>query len=538
MIASALSTILPQRKAVAGPDDDFWYRPVGVETSSGVYVTGTNSLAVPAVYGCIRLLRESLSSLPWKVYERIDEKNKEPARDYYLWNLLHDRPNSWQTPMDFVEMGVTHLCLRGNFYCRIVQTRGEIELWPLSPDRVTPQQDNSRRVVYKYKDPDGETKTLRSENVFHVRGLSLDGVNGIGVIEHARNAIGSAMAQEKHGAALFKNGGLPTVWISRPKESRWTANARKNFREEWRAVQAGEENLGQPPILSDGMELHSLGLTNKDSQWIESRGFTAEEVCRFFGVSPHMIGIKSTAPLGSIEQQSLEFVLYTLGPLASRFEQAANRDLVREPKRYFTKISLDGLLRGDLKSRYEAHNIAVQGGWKTANEVREVEDMNPIEGGDESRFPLNMQPAGGGPDENEQGGQPGKGLPKEKSSRQAFGVLIADAAARIASHEIRNVGQRAEKASEDRDTFNEWAGTFYTKHAAYIDKAVAPLATAWEIYSDRVANIATITEAVLKASAVVFDATQNTAVIVAGWDESRANELAAIIETALFGEES
>lgn len=567
MIANALSAMLPTRRAATkapGPDDDFWYYPIGTgPTDSGITVTPGNALGVSAVYGCIRVLRESLGQLPWRVYRSTGPREKEQARNHYLWDVLHDRPNGWQSPQDFKDMGVNHLCLRGNFYSEIVGDQERTELWPLNPDRMSVEQADNRRLQYKYRLTDGTMRIYREEQLLHIRGLSLNGVTGVGPVEFARNTIGASLAQEGHGASLFKNGGLQSMWISRPAERRWTKTARENFRAEWKAVHAGAENAGQPPILGDGMELHELGLSNQDSQWIEARGFGAEEVCRFFGVPPSMLGVKSGVPKGSTEQQSLEFVLYTLGPLAVRFEQAANRDLLMaEDDDHYTKIILDALLRADIKSRYEAHNVSVQGGWGLINEVREMEDRNPIEGGDEPRFPMNMQPVGGGPDEREQGGQPGKGVPKQEppeppeqaavevveltayeqwtikadAARPAFEILLREAAGRIAHHELTHLRTRADKARDDRVRWDDWANGFYGgPHAGYIRTTIEPLTAAWHQQTGGDNGLDSVVECMTADTDELFNPDRDPADVLAAWDDTRAEGLTADLYNLFFG---
>ena len=504
MIANALSSILPSRmSADYGPLSNFWYTPVGEPSTSGITIKPDNAMRVSAVFGCVRLLREVLGSLPFRVYRRTGDRTVEKAPDHPLWEVLHNRPNRWQTPMEWKEMGVAHLLLRGNFYCRqIVNPYGELELVPQNPDRVTVEQMTNRSLRYTYRPISGKPETYYQESMFHVRGLSLNGVTGVSVLEFARNAVGAAIAQETYGSSLFRNGGLPTFWISRPKPWAKDGVARKNFREGWRKLHAGPDNAGNPPILEDGMELHELGLTSRDSQWIESRGFGAKEICRFFGVDPVLIAEAAAGTLGTNEQIWMNFVTSALGPLACRWEQSANRDLVEDPDTYYTKIVMDALLRGDLLSRYQAHNIGIQGGQLLVNEARELEDRNPIEGGDIPRFPLNMQPAGGGPDQNEQGGQPGKGTPKppkkkeavatdddeddptayekrKKARQESFGLLLEEAAQRIAAHEIKGLSDRADRAAEDRVKWKAWGGEFYGKHCEYATKVLDPICAAW-----------------------------------------------------------
>lgn len=550
MLAKVLSSLLPGRHAKTyWPLDDFWYKPVGSPSSAGIVVKPDTAMAVSTVFACIRLLGESLGSLPWRVYQRDanDPRKSTVAQDHALWSVLHTRPNRWQSPIEFREMAVAHVCLRGNFYARgIISASGSLELQPLNPDCVVPDLQENGSVRYQWRRPGRPPVMLNEGEVFHVRGMTLDGVTGVSVLEYARHAVGSAIAQETHGASLFKNGGLPTFWISRPPGQRFTPEARKNFRASWRQLHGGAENAGNPPILEDGMELKELGLTNRDSQWIESRGFSAEEICRFFRVPAHLVGLKAAAAQGTVEQQGIEYVVYTVAPWAIRFEQAAQRDLFDEDTPYFNKLVLDGLLRGDQKSRYESYNIGVQGAWLTINEVRELEDRNPIEGGDTPRFPTNMQPAGGGPDRNEQGGQPGKGRPKapapdsveeddsptayEKrrgNSTAAFGPLVDDAARRIAAAEISGLKPRAGKAEDDRPRFDKWASGFYQRHHAYALQVVTPLVEAWTEavgFGPLAAEVA----ADVAAMPGAIDA-DDVLALIDTWATTRAAEVAAVL---------
>jgi HK97 family phage portal protein len=555
--------LIPGRGAADyGPLADFWYNPVGSVSSAGIAVKPDNALAVSTVFACIRLLGEGLGSLPWRVHKRdaADSRRKELALDHYLWPTLHDRPNRWQTPIEWREMVVAHICLRGNSYNRIIVNEvGETELIPLNPDRVKVEQLPNRYLRYVWQPQNGEKQTLGPGDVFHIRGLTLDGITGVSVLEFARNAVGSAIAQETHGAALFKNGGLPTFWIKRPRESgKFTPDARRNFRAGWRKLHGGAENAGNPPILEDGMELHELGLTNRDSQWIESRAVQAEEICRFFRVNPHLVGLRAAEAVGTVEQQSIEFVVYTLSPWAVRLEQAANRDLLDDPKTYYTKIALDGLLRGDMLSRYQAHNVAIQGGWELVNEAREKEDRNPIEGGDTPRYPSNMQPAGGGPDWNEQGGQPGKGKPQAKPKQEdqasgdeedesptayerrrkekaeaAFGPLLEDAAGRIAAMEIRGLARRADKAAEDRTRWNQWAAGIYDGVADCTRRILAPIASAWLGATGETIDVAAIAAEIIRAANPIFDAA-DVSTVLTRWETTRPAEVLTILRKGFF----
>ena len=563
----------PRSSATPGPLDTFWYQPVTPPTATGIVVKPDNALKVGAVFSCIRVLRESLGALPWKVMRRLGGGAVRPAPDYYLWDVLHTRPNRWMTPIEWKEMGVAHICLRGNFYNRIVDQGQGVELWPLNPDFMTVDQLPDRTLKYTYRPHPGKEEHYSASEMLHVRGLSLNSVTGVSVLQYAQNTIGLSIAQQTHGASLFRNGGLPTFWVSRPAGKTWTPDAKRNFREGWRKLHAGPENAGNPPILQDGMELHELGLSNRDSQWLESLNFNAIDICRFFGVMPHQIGIRTDAEL-DVEQMGLEFVIYTLAPLATRFEQAADRDLILDGEDYFTKYDFDGLLRGNKLVRAQAHNIGIQGGWLTVNEVRAEEGRNPVDGGDTARFPSNMQPAGGGPDWNEQGGQPGKGKKKpptkakdededllidedgagdarsqssvvsgqssvagqrttDNGQRTAFAILLDDAAARLAAAEIAGLEARASKAAEDRPKFDAWARDFYLRHRLSCRKVLDPIVRAWRSAGGPDPDESDAREAFSAFHGQLF-AAADVAATVAGWKETRAPALAALLKGLFF----
>lgn len=558
MIGQFLSSLLPSRRAMDfGPLSDFWYNPVGTTSSSGVIVKPDNAMRVSAVFACVTKLSEVLSQLDFRVFDTSGDKDKE-ARKHPAWSALYNKPNRWQTPIEWQAMGMAHLCLRGNYYNRIViNDEGETELVPLNPDRMTVEQMEDRRLRYIYRQKVGSEITLSNADMLHVRGLTLDGLVGVSVLEYARNAVGTCIAQETHGAALFKNGGLPTFWIGRPQGSRFTQEARRNFRAGWRTLHGGAENSGNPPILEDGMEIHELGMSNRDSQWIEARSFQAIEICRFFGVPPYMIGVQGEAAR-NIEQMGTEFVRYTLAPWSARWCQSIERDLIADRDKYCVRQNLEELEKGDKLSRYQAHNIAIQGGWQLPNEARAEEGWEPIEGGDIPRFPMNMQPAGGGPDEQQQGGQPGKPKPpkmepadegdssyqqrkkddeqKKKNTRKAFAVLLDDRAARIATAEIKGMEKRASKASENKTLWNAWATEFYVSQTSFIESTLSVTAKAWEIETGHIVDTRAIANSIFESASELFADDADVPVILKEWKTTRAAAVLAQLERAFFNE--
>jgi len=475
MIADQIRNLLPYAIRTRPADhDDYWFRLKGQESSAGIDVTVDTALQVSVVFACVRLLSEVIGSLPCILHEWLDDgENKKRARDHPLYTVLHDQPNHWQTSQEFFEMGVAHVNLRGNFYCRIV--RGQRppfapvgELIPLNPDRMA-VKDTGEGVAYEYNDPRGK-ETFAQEEIFHVRGLSFNGLTGVTPLEYARNAIGLAVAQQEHGAALFRNGSVPPYYIKRPPGVKFSDPAKDNFRNSWRGMHGGSKNAHNPPIMEDGMTLEALGINNKDSQWIESQGFEAEEICRFFGVQPHLVGILDKATFSNIEHQGAEFLMYTLGPWLVRFAKAIRRDLIDEKDRYFAEFLTDALLRGDIKSRYEAYALGIQSGFLTRNEVRQKENFNPLDGADELLEPLNMAPAG-----TRDEGAAVPPVPPEPPQAVDLGPVIADAAGRLVAKEIRILETRADLAAEDRHRWWEWCQEQLEGHRTYMTKVLGPL---------------------------------------------------------------
>lgn len=475
MIADVLSGLLRPRAETGERDplSNFWYQPADRASSSGVEVTTDSAMSVSTVFACVRVLAETFASLPFHVARQMDGYTVTD-RKHPLDTLIHDQPNAWQTSFEWREMGMGHLLLRGNFYNRIVFAgNGDIaQLVPLNPDRMKPELMEGGRVRYTYTGPGGQ-KVYSQDEIFHVRGLSLDGLTGVSIPHYARHAIGLAIAEETSGGALFTNGGIFSYALE--TEKKLGKDGRENLRASWKGVHGGASKAHNPPVLEDGLKIHELGMNLQDSQWIEGRGFQAVDICRFFRVPPHLVGILDRATFSNIEQQSLEFVIYTMMPWAARWESAGRRDLLADRETYTLDVLLDGLLRGDIKSRYEAYNTGIQAGFLVRNEARRKENMPPIEGGDDPLEPLNMRNPGGAPSKTG-----GRDRESKENLAAAFDPLFADAAARLSVLELRGLDTRAEKANLDMDRWLAWAVEFYSKHKEQTVRAVAPLAKAWE----------------------------------------------------------
>ena len=361
-------------------------------TTSGKRVNERTAMQMTAVYSCVRVLSEAIASLPLHLYRMTDSGGKEKATDHPLYFLLHDEPNAEMTSFIYRETMLTHLLLWGNSYSQIIRNgRGEVVgLYPLMPNRMTVDRDEHGHLFYEYMVSDGDapglttgTVRLKPEDVLHVPALGYDGLIGYGPIAMAKNAIGLAIATEEYGSKFFQNGAAPSGVLEHPG----TLKDPAKIRESWTQTFGGSGNSGKIAVLEEGMKYSPISIPPEQAQFLETRKFQIEEIARIFRVPPHLIGCMEHSTFSNIEQQSLEFVKYTLDPWVSRLESSMNRRLLsdEEKKQYFVKFNLDGLMRGDYKSRMDGYAIARQNGWMSANDIRELENLDRIpaeEGGD------------------------------------------------------------------------------------------------------------------------------------------------------------
>ena len=364
-------------------------------SDAGTPVNETTSMRVGAFFASVRVLTESIASLPLEVYQRLPDGGKERTESHRLYSLLHNQPNSWQTSFEFREMLSYHIIMRGNGYAyKSRNGRGEVmELIPIHPDQVRVEQDQRYRLVYTFT-PTDKTRvpiTLTQSDVLHIRGLALDGYTGVSLLTWGREVIGGALGQQQHGNKLWKNGANPGVALKHPGQL--SEPAYKRLKESWEDRYAGASNAAKTVIVEEGMTIERLSMNNDDAQFLESRKFSRSEIAGITRVPPHMIGDLERATFSNIEHQDLAFVKHTLRPWLVRWEQAMARDLFKGTG-LFPEFNIDGLARGDLKSRYEAYAIGRNWGWFSVNDIRAKENMNPIEDGDEYLRPLNMQPVG------------------------------------------------------------------------------------------------------------------------------------------------
>lgn len=352
-------------------------------SSSGQVVTADTVMRLAAVYACVRVLSESMAQLPLHIYEKTKSGSRMVASDHALTDTIRF-PNTWQTSFEYREMAMAHLCLRGNHYSRIVPgVSGSVSrLEPLHPDRMVniDQVADTGELRYHYRNVEGSVDTFLQREIFHIRGLSTCGFFGLDPIGNARETFGSSMAADKYAAKFYSNDSKPSGFLS--TDGILTAEAENRSKENWQAANAGEDNWHKVAVLQGGLKWQGVSISNRDSQFLEIRGFNVLEICRIFRVPPHMVAEMSRATFSNIEQQSIEFVTNTLGPWCRRWEEAMARDLITESDRFYAKFNLEGLLRGDSAARSQFYREMVNAGIMAINEVREKEDMNPIPGGD------------------------------------------------------------------------------------------------------------------------------------------------------------
>ena len=389
---------------------DYWWGTQSYDSKSGVDVDQDVALTYSAIWACVKVISEDLASLPLLVYRR-DGESKERAQDHPVYRLLHDQPNPEMTAMQFRECLQGHLLLWGNAYAEIqVDMRGRpMALWPLHPGRMTVKRDEANRLIYEYRLDDGQIKIFQMEDIFHIAGLSQNGLVGYSPIQYHREAVGIGLSGQDYQATSFKNGGRLQLAFIHPAPKAPNAEARKAFRDELRKEYGGKsgQTLG---VFWEGMKPEPISMSMADAQFIESRKFTRTEICAIYRVPPHKIMDLERATFSNIEQQSISYVVDAIRPWAVRWEQAINNKLLGADQ-YFSEHLLDGLLRGDLKSRYDAYAIGRLWGWMSVNDVRALENMNPIENGDQYIQPLNMAEVGSQAEANDVAGDTGVNTP-------------------------------------------------------------------------------------------------------------------------------
>lgn len=475
------------------PDADFWYTRPGYGSDSGMRVSPETALRIGAVFACVRVISQTLGSLPLIIYRRLPGGGKERAIDHPLYHVLRTKPNNRQTALEWVEMCQSHLELRGNAFSVICPgPGGAIEaLVPVHPDRVAVYRLEDGRLRYQVRAwYDGSITNYAQEEIFHLRGMSQDGIVGMSTVAIGREVIGNALAGQEYAARFFSNDSTPRGILYHP--GKLTNEDRANMKQSWKEGFGGS-NRHSTALLEGEIKYQQIGISNKDSQFLEARQFSVIEICRLFGVPPHKVADLTRGTFSNIEHQSLEFVTDCIRARAVRWEQRISIDLLDplglgEEGEYFAEFLVDGLLRADLKSRYEAYAIGLTNGFLCPNKVCEMENMNPLppgQGGDTYLRAVTLAPpdsleepdnsgTGQSPDPADRGGD---APPSEEGDVNALrdwpgAKLLTDfalsAAARVVRKEVTALRKALMRANDDRERFTAEAEDFYSSHAKFM----------------------------------------------------------------------
>jgi HK97 family phage portal protein len=538
---SYLGNILATRP---GPYDDYWYTPSNFSrglAGGGVAYTGEpvntdTALRVSAVYACVKVLAETLATLPLKIYRRIPG-GKQEAPEHPLYELLHDQPNAWQTAFELIELMMGHCALTGNAIARVVPgPRGAVDSIEPLVGKIEVFQREDMRLQYEFTPDGGAKETLGPDQVLHVRNWSFDGLVGMSPIALAVDTIGRAIAQNKYAGSLYRDGTVPHGILT--TEKKLGPDARRELAKEWEDGHRGAAKSGRVAVVDQGLDWKSTAMTAEDAQMIEAMKFSISDIARIFRVPPHLIADLDKATYSNIEQQDIGLTKHTMTPWCKRWTLAIRRDLIVEKQEYVAAFLLDGLQAGDIKTRYMAHKTALGGvPFETVNEVRRKENLNPVLGGDEVVLPLNVTR----PSDRDRGDKPADDDDSDKApddeqpgggdASAAIAVLAEDVAGRIARREVKALSARANKAAEDPARFATWAGVWFGGQIDAIFRTIEPVATAWLRLGGRLSDTEALAERI--AAGGIKAVAGDPVAAMATWEDTRAREVTAAITEEL-----
>lgn len=451
---------LENRYAAWGPppisDDGHWTTTGGGQsfpTSSGAIVTHESAMRISAVYAAVNILGDGLSQLPCVLYDRLPkDSGKDKSDDPLAW-ILHDEPNGDQTWVEFAFQMQAWASVRPKAFAEVTWDRGRVvELKPRHPDRVRTEKLEGGRYRYAYLEDDNRTwRPILRDEMFVVPGKP--------TLEYARESFGLAMAMQRYAARSFSNGIRPAGLISHDAKSEYDDDARDQLKKAIQAEHAGADKAGGILMLPEGLNWTALGMTHEQAELVALSTSSIEDIARWFTIAPYRLAVlkSGTVSYASVEMQSLEFVVYTLMPWVRRWEQAIHRDLILDKRGQFAEFLMAALLRGTTKDRYDAYAIARQWGWMSVNDVRRLENLNPIAGGDVYLQPLNMSP----------GGQL-KRVGEETEGGRLLRTLVGDAAGRIVRKEVSAMIKATEKHADDPGAWEQFVRTFYESHGDHV----------------------------------------------------------------------
>lgn len=444
---------------------------------AGVPVNADTALRISAVWACVRLISNSLASTPLIVYRKRADGGRDRAVMHPLYSLLHDQPNASMTAHEFKRLLTVHALLEGNGYARMVPgPRGPVDrLIPIHPSRVEVEQIADDRLRYVVTQNDGQKSVLLDDEMFHLRGLSWDGLTGVSVLQYGRQSMGLALATEEHGARLFKQGTMLSGILTYP--TTLTPKAAKAIRQDWNVQHAGLDNAHSVAVFGDGITYTPTGMTNEDAQFLATREFQIADIARWFGVDLALIqeNSKATSWGTGIEQLINATILFTLMPWGDLWAQSIKRDMIVATDRYYAEYLFDALVRADIAAKNQAYQTGVAGGWLSRNEVRQMENRNPVRGLDGYDRPLNMEDLT----------SPPAASPRragDDGSAGHYRRLLAEAAERVVRKEQRALSAAAKRA----ESTEEWAAAvaeFYQDHGAYVAESLAMPSASAELYA-------------------------------------------------------
>ena len=429
------------------------------KTAAGVAVTPDSAMSVSAVYGCVRILAETIASLPLKIYES-DAKGNRQIASHPLNALLGNSSNGEQTAFELREFIMTNLGLRGNAYSQLIRRNGVVvQINPLNSRYMNIDRDSKGELVFDYHEG-GNANNFKTKDIWRVAGLGSNGVTGLSPISLAREGVGAALATESLANYMYANGAQTSGTLE--FEKTLTPEQIENLRNQFAEHYQGTKNSGKPLILESGMSYSAVGMTARDSQFIESRKFQITEIARWYRVPPHMLAELSAATFSNIEHQSIDFVVHTIRPWLVRLEQTIWRDLLTqsEKQRLYASHTVEGLLRGDTATRYEAYGKGITDGWMNRNEARAKENLPSIEGLSEFILPLNMA---------------------SQSEREQS--LTDSAAMNMASKEIKALQLEADRMTPSE--FMNWLPSFYLRHKENLSENMATSPDKFRNYIDK-----------------------------------------------------
>lgn len=470
-----LARALARGIAALNPFDDRYYdvSSGGGMSAAGVYVDAERALAHSAVWACVRLLSESLASLPIKIYRRRLDGGKDEAPDHPIYDLLHSEPNKQTTAFAFKRVAMVHALLWGNGFAQIIPgPRGPVDrLRILHPDGVTVQQRPDGTIVYRVNFKDGP-KTLLDDEVFHITGLSLNGITGLSVMEYAREAIGLGLVARQYQSRFFSQGGRLGGILN--VKGRLSQNSKTKLSADWKAGNSGVSGAYRVAVLDEDATFQAIGMNAEDAQVIGSLDWSTQDAARFFNVPLHMIGdtSKVTSWGSGIAELSLGYLTYSLLPWIVNWQDTILKDLIVANRTYFAEFILDALLRSDTLKRYQAYALAGggQAPWMLRNEIRAKENMNPLDGLSEMLQPANMNTTNGS-----SGGGAGAvldtdptpvSLGTQAKTNPHIELFVRDAAARVVRKEIARLTYLAKRT--DAEGFSAAATEFYAEHAPFV----------------------------------------------------------------------